>query len=285
MMRSERGSLIQSIILGPIVSVVFALVGLGVMALYPGGWLDGLLSLAIAALAVYQIKGRGLYKGPNFPFAGLFMVLQAAVRPSLTSTVLAAVALPAMIGAMLCFQQRGQTRLIFLMMLVCGLGALGARCFLLLAGALMIALICLRAFSMRGFVASVLGLLTPLIILAGFGVYDPHHLVEVYGGRWFSGFYLPALIAAAPAAVFALAMFLQSYGYPAKQRARNLAMMTLTGCSLLMAIGDSANGYDYLALINLSTAYWVSHFAATRRFGWPAVLLILILAVVYGYYS
>lgn len=283
-MRTERVSLIQSIVLGPIASVVIALVGLGAMALVPGGWLDGLLSLAIGALAVYQIKGRALYKGPNFPFVGLFMALQAAVLPSLTSTVLAAVALPAMIAAMLCFQQRGQTRLIFLMMLVCGLGALGARCFLLLAGALMVALICLRAFSMRGFVASVLGLLTPLIILAGFGLYDPLYLIALYCGPWFNGFYLPAIIAAIPAVVFALAMFLQSYGYPAKQRARNLAIMTLTGSSLLMAIGDSANGYDYLALINLSSAYWVSHFAATRRFGWPAVLLLLISAVLYGYY-
>ncbi len=284
-MRRERTSWLQNALLGPVASIALALVGLGIMiAAGSGQWLIGLISAAIGALGVYQIKARGLFKGSNYPFIGLLMILQAAVLPGLTSTLLALVALFATVGVMLCFQQRSQTRMIFLLMLLCGLGALGARCFLLLAGALMIELMFVRAFSMRGFVASVLGLLTPLIILAGFGLYNPARLIEIYGGQWVAGVNFQALIGALPAVVFGLAMFLTVYGYPAKQRARNLAVMSLTGSAIIMAVADSSNGADYLSLINLTSAYWVNQFAATRRFGWPALLLTLGFAIAYGYY-
>lgn len=284
-MRRERGSLLQNILLGPVASIVLAIAGLSAMiASGTGHWLTGLISAAIGAFGVYQIKGRGLFKGPNFPFIGLFLILQAAALPGFTSTMLALLALVATVGIMLCFQQPDQTRLIYLITLVCGFGALGARCFLLLAGALIIELMFVRAFSMRGFVASVLGLLTPLIILAGFGIYDPMHLVGLYGSRWFVDINAPALITAIPAVIFALSMFLTVYGYPAKQRARNLAIMSLTGSAIIMAMVDSANGDHYMALINLLSAYWVNHFAATHRFGWTVILLTIAFAIAYGCY-
>ena len=284
-MRRERSSRLQTALLGPVASIVPAVAGLGIMIdTGSSQWIMGLMSAAIGAFGVYQIKWRGLFKGSNYPFIGLFMILQAAVLPTFTSTLLALIAQVASVGAMLCFQQRSLTRLIFLIMLICGLGALGARCFLLLAGALMIELMFVRAFSMRGFVASVLGLLTPLIILAGFGIYNPLRLIELYDSRWFVDLNVPALVAAIPAVVFGLSMFLTVYGYPAKQRARNLAVMSLTASSIIMAIVDSANGADYLSLINLSSAYWVNQFAATRRFGWPALLLTIAFAIAYGYY-
>lgn len=284
-MRRERTSPLQNVLLGPIVSIVLAIAGLGVIITSGAEqWLIGLISAAIGALGVYQIKGRGLFKGPNYPFIGIFMVLQAAMLPGLISTLLALMALAGTIGIMLCFQRRDNTRLIYLIMLICGFGALGARCFLLLAGALMVELMFVRAFSMRGFVASILGLLTPLIILAGFELYDPLRLIKLYDSHWFFNANIPALAAAIPAVMFGLSMFLTVYGYPAKQRARNLAIMSLTACAIIMSVVDCANGDDYLSLINLTSAYWVNHFAATRRFGWPAILLTVAFAIAYGCY-
>lgn len=282
-MKREQASLPERILLGPGGSIAIALVSLGVLLLLnPGEWIVGVLSVLIGAFGVYQIKARGLYKGPNQPFIGLFMAMQAATVPSLTATLMAVVTIAAMVLIMLLFQHREQTPLIFLIMLVCGLGALGARCFLLLSGALMIALTFVGAFSFRGFVASVLGLLTPAIICIGFGLYNPESLLLIYGGEWFNGFNISVLVAAIPAALFALITFLTAYGYPPKQRARNMAMLSLTATAVALSIADSVNASDYVGLFNLCSAYWVAHFAATRRGGWLAVPLTIAFAIYYA---
>ncbi len=282
-MKREQASLPERILLGPGGSIAIALVSLGVLLLLnPGEWIVGVLSVIIGAFGVYQIKARGLYKGPNLPFIGLFMAMQAATVSSLTATLMAVVTIAAMVLIMLLFQHREQTPLIFLIMLVCGLGALGARCFLLLSGALMIALTFVGAFSFRGFVASVLGLLTPAIICIGFGLYNPESLLLIYGGEWFNGFNISVLVAAIPAALFALITFLTAYGYPPKQRARNMAMLSLTAAAVALSIADSVNASDYVGLFNLCSAYWVAHFAATRRGGWLAVPLTIAFAIYYA---
>lgn len=282
-MKREQASLPERILLGPGGSIAIALVSLGVLLLLnPGEWIVGVLSVLIGAFGVYQIKARGLYKGPNLPFIGLFMAMQAATVSSLTATLMAVVTIAAMVLIMLLFQHREQTPLIFLIMLVCGLGALGARCFLLLSGALMIALTFVGAFSFRGFVASVLGLLTPAIICIGFGLYNPESLLLIYGGEWFNGFNISVLVAAIPAALFALITFLTAYGYPPKQRARNMAMLSLTAAAVALSIADSVNASDYVGLFNLCSAYWVAHFAATRRGGWLAVPLTIAFAIYYA---
>lgn len=275
----DRAARIKSLLLSPGVSVAIALIGLIELTGYRDWWLPAAISAAVGALMVYEIKARALYRGPNFPFIGLFMLLQAAVNPTLTGCLTAAVAAMAMTALFLCFSRPGETRTIYLIGLFCGVGALGARCFLMLAGALLTALVLVRAFSMRGLVASLLGLLTPLIILGGFGLYNPDRLIEIYSGPWLIGFNLPTLSAGAIAAMFAIAMFLPSYGYTAKARARNMAMLGLTAWAIALPILDSVHHTDYLPLVNLCAAYNVSHFAATRRFGWIGAMAVSLLAV------
>lgn len=282
-MKREHASRPERILLGPGGSITITLVSLGAFLLInPAEWIVGLLSVIIGAFGVYQIKARGLFKGPNLPFIGLFMAMQAATISSLPATMLAMVDIGAMVLIMLLFQHPEQTPLIYLIMLVCGLGALGARCFLLLSPALMIALMFVSAFSMRGFVASILGLLTPAIITIGFGLYNPESLLLIYGGVWFNGFDVAILVAAIPAALFALITFLTAYGYPPKQRARNMAMLSLTATAIALSIADSANAADYVGVINICSAYWTAHFAATRRGGWLAILLTIAFAIYYA---
>lgn len=283
-MKREQLSLPQRILLSSGVSVIIALASLAAFLIEsPDSWIVALLSALIGVFGVYQIKARVLFKGSNYPFLGLFMALQAAAMPSLTATLLAVVTIGAMVLIMLLFQHPEQTPLIFLIMLVCGLGALGARCFLLLAPVLMIALMFVGAMSMRGFVASLLGLLTPAIIFIGFGLYNPETLILIYGRDWFDGINAAVLVAATPAVAFALTTFLTTYGYPLKQRARNMAMMSLTVTSVLLSVVDSANAADYIGVINICSAYWTAHYAATRRSGWVTILLTLGFAIYYAF--
>lgn len=278
----DSAARIKSLLLSPGVSVAVALVGLIEMTVYSGRWPPAAVSAAVGALIVYEIKARALYRGANFPFIGLFMLLQAAISPTLTGCLTVAVAAVAMTALFLCFLRPGKTRIVYLTCLFCGIGALGARCFLMLAGALLTALVLVRAFSMRGLVAALLGLLTPLIILGGFGLYDPDRLIGIYGEPWLIGVNLPTLTTGAVAAVFAIVMFLPSYGYTAKARARNMALLGLTAWAIALPVLDSAHYADYLPLVNMCAAYNVSHFAATGRFGWIGALAVYLLAV--GFY-
>lgn len=278
----DRATRFNNLMLSPGVSVIFALAGLTTMLpCGAAGWVGGLLSAAIGALMVYQIKARALYRGANFPFLGLFMLLQAAVAPTLTGCLTAAMAAVAMTALFLCFSRPRETRVFFTVFLFCGLGALWARSFLLLGAGLIVAQVLVRAFSMRGFVAAMLGLITPLVIAAGFGLYTPDSLLTVYSQGMTPGINAPTVFTGAVALLLGFATFLQSYGYPAKSRARNMAMLGLTGCAVLMPVIDSANYADYLPLINFCGAYNVSHFAATRRFGWLCALAVAIAATAF----
>lgn len=282
-MRREKANLIQRVLLSPSASVVISLVAAAWLIVGQNQWLGTLFSVALGIFGAYQIKARTLFKGANFPFAALFLALQAATRPTLLGNIFGATAFTALIVAMLLFQQRQQTRVIFLIMLVCGFGALGARCFLLLSPALTIALAIMGAFSLRGLVASVLGLLTPLVIAVGFGLYNPLNLLEIYSSPWLDTLDYPMLIAAIPALLFALVMFLPAYGYPQKQRMCNMAILSMTLSATAMAIVDPVHADDYIVLINLCSAYWATHLAATRRHGWLAIIATLGFCIYYAY--
>lgn len=283
----DRVQRINSFMLSPGMSVIFGLIGLVGLWSYHSGWLLALVSLAVAVILVYNVKARALFKGQSFPVGALFLLLQAASPGSPAGCLTALVAAVAMAFVFLCFSRPGETKAFFLIFLFCGIGALGARSFLLLAVALMPALMLVRAFSMRGLVASLLGLVTPLIILGGFGLYDIGSLEALYGGgTWrFVGFDAQTLFSCGLAVVFALAMFLPAYGYPAKARARGMAILGLTACVVVMPFVDSVNAADCLPLVNVCAAYNAGHFAATKRFGWIAALLVALMAAgVYFYY-
>lgn len=266
----DRPTRIKNLILSPGISLILAVVAF--CAMLPGNWPAAILSIPVCGLMVSNIKARALFRGPNFPFAAIFMALQAATAASLTGTAMALCLSLALTALYLCFQRPDMTRTLFLIFLCCGFGALWMRGFLFLAVALEIAVVLLRAFSLRGFTASLLGLITPLIILGGFGVVTPADLAATYSTPMIPGVNVRWLLPAAVGLLFGILTFLPSYGYPAKARARNMAMLGLTFCALPLPCIDSLNCADYLPLLNLCAAYNVCHFAASRSFGWVGAL-------------
>lgn len=270
----ERPSRLQRIILSPGVSTLVGLAGLLLMlagAATP--WLTLGLTAAISAAMVYEIKARGLFRGFNFPFAGLFPLLQAAMMPDSTGAILAAVALVSLIMIMLCFSRPDATRVFFTVFLICGLGALGSRSFAFLALLMLLAIILVRAFSMRGFVASVLGFITPAILCWPLSPETITQLPELYSEPFLPGYDSTLIVIAGMALLSGLATFLPSYGYPAKSRARNMAMLGLTAGAIALPFLDFANAASFSALLNLCCAYNLTHLASLKRFGWIYVAL------------
>ena len=274
---TDRATRLKNTLLSPGVSIALGLIPAA--AMLPGNPVAALLSALVCALMVYNIKARALFRGPYFPFAAIFMTLQAAVGATWQATMPALLFAVVLTGAYLLYQRPSDTKTIFVMFLLCGLGALWERCFMLCGVALLAVIILLRAFSLRGFVASLLGFITPLIIFFGFGQLDVFTLYEDYLKPYDLTISPQWMLSPAVAVIFALAMFLPSYGYPAKQRARNMAMLGLTACACALPCIDPESHALLLPLLNLCAAYNVGHLAATRRFGWIGALLVIIVAV------
>lgn len=265
---------IKNIILSPGVSVILGL--LGIAAMLPSAWLAALLSVPVCGVMVSNIKARTLFRGPNFPFAAVFLALQAATAASWSGTAMTLYIALALTPLFLCFQRPNETRTFFLIFLGCGLGALWMRAFLLAGAALLIAILLLRALSPRGVVAALLGLLTPPIILGGFGLLDVFTLIKDYSMPLILSISPEWILSAAVSGLFCMLTFLTAYGYPAKARARNMAILGLSACALILPCLDSLNAPDYIPLLNLCAAYNVGHFAASQRFGWIGYLAVLI---------
>ncbi len=285
----SKSARFKAFILSPGVSVIMAAAGMLLVALFnSGGFLSLPLSAAMSALMVYEIKARRLYTGPNFQFAALFMLLQAVSGNSIVGCMIAFIALSGMIMAWYCYDDNSHTRSIFSFFMICGVGLLWNRCFALLIPILIFVFVTVRAMSFRGVVAILLAILTPAILLFSAGIVTLDTVTAEYARPWmpiigiqtFGKQFIPAVVTAGLALVCALAMFLTAYGYPAKQRARNMAVMVLTAGAILLPISDLADAGQFMPLLNLCIAYHVAHFASIRTFGWIAAVMLWIITIV-----
>lgn len=273
----SRQPRLQRFLLSPGVSLIAGAVGAALMF---GHWWALLASILMAAAMVTQIKALTLFRGRNYPFIGLFMLLQAALTPDITGILLALTALFSLILLLRCFLAPQNTRTFFLINLLCGLGALYARSFAFLALLLLLCLILVRAFSLRGLMASVLGFITPAILILPFDLQRFSALHTIYASRLVPGWSVPLTVVAAIAFLSVIATFLPAYGYPAQARARNMTILGLAVGALALPFLDFAHAPAYFALLNLTTAYCLTHLASLRRHSWPYILLTWIITLV-----
>lgn len=263
----ERPKAIQRIIQSPTVSILVALAATG-MILYNGGgqsWIIALLSAGIGALMLSQIKARVMFRGAYFPFLGIFMLGQAALLPNLSGTILTCVAIVCLTTLLICFNQPDATRSFFVIYLACGTGAMFDRSYSMLGLLLLVTLILVRSFSARGMTACILGFITPAIIAIPLKLLDFNRIIATYGECFSPGHSISLIAIGSIAFLAGISIFLPSYGYPARSRARNMAMLGLTVGAIILPIADFANAEKYTGLLNLCMAYNVCHFLSLKR--------------------
>lgn len=268
--------------LSPGVSILAGLAGVVLMFYGSGAWWWTVgISAAIAAIVTYEIRSCRLFRGPNWPFAGIFMLLTAAMQPGLTGMVLGLVAAFCVSILLRCFNNPDSQRTFFTLNLICGLGALGSRSFALLALVMQLCIILLRAFSLRGFVASLLGFVTPAVLILPFRQWLWEELQRIYVFEPFVIAVSPKVLALGGLTLLAgLLTFIPSYGYPAQARARNMALLGLSAGVIAMTALDSVNADDCFTLLSVCCAYNVTHLASLRRAGWIFVVISWIVASV-----
>lgn len=274
--------------------IILGLCGALVYALSGGGIADNIsvvLSLILSAVAAVQVRSRAMFKGSGYPLFPTFLLLQAAAPGSLEGTGFALFAFSTVIVYLFCFSQPEFTRTFFLIFLFTGVGAVYSPQWLLWAGVSLVIMIAMRAFSMRGFVAAILGLLTPFILIPTITVASTQSLepllalVQNYRQPLFA-FPVPLtdnyIFSASLCAILAMATFLTAYGYPARMRAQNMAVFVVTVFAIAVPTFTIDCEALWLPIINLCGAYHATHFiAANKRAGW--VLALIIWTVIIGF--
>ncbi len=272
----ERPGTLQRIILSPGVSLFVALSATLCMILRGGeSWYVPVAILAASAVMIQTIKGENLFRGAYMPLAGLLPAAVMALPTDAAGLAMLATALTGYITLSLCFQRPQATRTIFTIYLMLGCCMLWQSCFAYLAAAMLPVMLLMRAFSMRGLAAALLGVLTPAILILPFAPDYAEELLAAYAVEPTFGHSTPLLAVSAVALLAALATFLPAYGYPAKARARNMSMIALTVCSVAMALADFGRAEAYTSLICLCAAYNLTHLASLKRNGWIYAVLAL----------
>ncbi len=248
------------------------------LALFTGGYgaiLPMLAALAVGIGLTLNIQSQGLFKGPNFTFLSTFMLLAAANPTAAIEPMLACAV--SLLTLLHCYQKPQYTHTIFNIFLIPGVGILFSPQWLLWAALLLVLVGFAYALSFRSFLAAITGVVTPAIAaipllalhwpeseqwisdcIARFNHFPlllPTHLPLVY------------ILSAAMALLPALACFLTAYGYPAKQRVRNMVLFAFTIGVLLLPLFTPAGYHFWLPMLNIAAAYHLAHLAATKRAG------------------
>ncbi len=277
----------ERIFLGPQFAIFLSLCSAAVMAVRdfaPEGIAVIVISLTLGVIASARIRAHALFKGPTFTFLGVFMLLQACAAPSFAGTLLAAYAFASTVAFFMCFMQPQLTRIFFLLFLLTGTAAVFSPPWILWGVVALALMISVRAFSFRGLVAALLGVITPFIIIPVWSTIITRSLetveriLDVYRQPLFD---FPLILSdefifsAILCILLTLLTFLTAYGYPAKPRARNMSIFVLSAGAIIFPCCTIGGDEFWLPLLNFSTAYHASHFIATyKRVGWVLALII-----------
>lgn len=288
----KKASRPERIFLGLAFSVALSLCSAIIMAVTGAEtdrWVVILLSLALGLVTSLQIRTHSLFKGPAFPMFSVFMLLQACGEPTLSGTLLAAYAFICCFVIFFFFMEPQFTRVFYLLFLINGCIAVYSPQWILWAPVMLALMISLRCFSARGLVASLLGLLTPYVLIPIWTTAITRSLEPVIAlaNNYLNPLFVfpiepthAYIFSAGLCVLLILATFLTVYGYPAKARARNMSIFVISAGAIVFPL-FTAEGFEFwLPLLNLTTAYYAAHLiSAFKRAGW-VIALILWLTVI-----
>lgn len=188
------------------------------------------------------------------------------------------------------YQNKSQTRRVFLVFFILSTAGLFQYSLFLYVPVMMIGTMQMRVFSAKTFVAMLLGLITPFWILCGFGILDPTSIEMPTMKNVFSVFdkeeLLPFAIAAGSIFFFGVLLlmlnFLKLVGYNARIRSAYGVMTVTLFATLLYSVIDYYNLPVYLPLMAWGTAFQVSHILMSRN--GQRTYIAVILAAIYCIY-
>lgn len=207
----------------------------------------------------------------------LFCVMQLATPELMTQfytgTVLAIVVPLCMLLLFNCYRDPGATRQVFLISCMLSLAVATQYCYIVYLPAMLIGCAQMRIFNRRTLAAALMGMLTPWIIMFGFGIVEPQDvrfpdLVSIFSIIDFEE--TMVLVITVGLSVFVmLACFvlnvLKTIAYNARARAINGAFTIVMLFTVIAMCADFRNIISYIPLLNFCAAMEVTHYLSTHR--------------------
>lgn len=170
------------------------------------------------------------------------------------------------------FASKTSVRRVFLLFFTITTGSLWCAPSILYIPILFIALAQMRIFRLRFIVAAIIGIVTPLWILLGFGLITPEqlnppHVISIPGSISSIPFDLlpAAMLTATLGLFFFMGNLMKILSYNAQIRAYNGYIILLQFSTFVMMIVNVDGFADYLPVLNMTVAYQIAHFFAERR--------------------
>lgn len=255
--------------------------------------INALLMLGTMVLMVVINRQFNILRSATYLDVGLLALMQAAVPVALGQVngglIVAPVVLLCMHRMFVAYGSSGDVRGVFLSFFLLSAGAAVEYAFVLFIPALWLMLAQMRIFTVRALLASVMGIVTPWILLFGFGVATPQQvaLPEIHSifsvNQWLQR---PVLITAA-AGFTALLLIgsvllnvLKTIAYNARARAFNGALNLVSAFTILAMIVDFGNLGAYMPLLNVCAAYQLTHYLVNYRYE-RQYLAVMAIAAIY----
>lgn len=248
--------------------------------------------LAVALLSFYINRRYNVLRSLTSLGSTLFLIMQVAL-PSVLGQFYGGslLALLVLCGVALLFSvytdNNGQKR-VFLIFCMLGAAALSQIAFLFYVPVFWVGCMQMRIFGLRTFLASLLGLVTPLWILLGFGVIEPQALLQTPLSSLLSPAWsvsdaadmvqsvTTAGITILLGVIFTVANLLKILSYNSRVRAFNGFFTILFGVTALFTVINFGNFTFYIPLLNVLVAYQIAHFFTYRRQKRTYIPLLLI---------
>lgn len=253
----------------------------------PGTWqlppwlgivINAALNILIMIMMTVVNKIFNVLRSLTWLHLGLFAMMQAAVPREVVTlnggTMLALAVITCMYLLFRSYAEPHRVRHVFMAFLLLSLGATMQYCFVVFVPVLWLVTAQMRILNLRTLLASLLGLLTPWILLLGSGLVAPGHIHLPVITSIFSALNLNStlyLLVVSGLTAFVLITsiglnVLKTIAYNARSRAYNGALTIVA----IVAIAAMALNYNnmtaYMPLLNLCAAYQLTHYFVNHRY-------------------
>lgn len=247
----------------------------------PHGTLNFICAMAGTAVTIVIMlllnKVHNVMRSMTSVYIAFFCMMQLATPELMTQfytgTILAIVVPLCMLLIFGCYRNPGATRTVFLNSLLLSFFTATQYCYAFYIPAMFIGFAQMGIFNRRTLAASFMGLLTPWVIMLGFGIVRPEDLhmpefVSVLSIADIEDIFL-MLIAIGFTAILTFGcyifMLLRTIAYNARARAINGSFLIVTLVTTIAICVDFHNMISYVPMLNFCAAMEVTHFFSVHR--------------------
>ena len=247
------------------------------------------LSIAVALVVLFLNKRFNLMHTTSVLVVGLFPLIQTAL-PSVAGqfyggTLLCSVVMLCSYALFTAFHNPAATRSVYLIFLLLSLGALTQYAYVMYIPVFLIGCAQMRIFTGRTLTAALLGVITPIWILAGFGVINLTEVTLPEFTNIFAALRNRELLQMTVTIGCTLLLciitgagcMLRTYSYNTSGRAFNGFIYIVSIATIALVFVDYTNVATYIPLLNCCTAYHTAHFFAIhdKRLSYIGILAVI----------